>query len=324
MIEYDEDDVGLHHMDSNTLTKYKTSSKIANQALSLAKTRCIKDALPNIVCKEVDEFIENECSKIYKKNKYYKGVAFPCHINVNEIVCNDTNNITPLKDGDIVKIHTSVQIDGCMVEVADTIKITPDPVFTQTLMTVQSIFDKIILKEIKFENFSHSYWQILQRELDIHGLYLLEGCLSPEIHQYIPEGKAVIGPPLEFGNVEFGHNQVFVIDLTVTPKKDLNIQPIDDNHHRMTIYKRNIDINYILKSPAARTLFYDIEKRNPIYAFNLSRYSPSGTTYLGLKELLAHDLLTQYPIYKIKENKDVFIISVKKTILVTAEKTVVL
>lgn len=123
------------------LTKYNTSARMCGNIMVE-----LLDKIKNkeILCiKELENFannrIEEECAKIYKKEKI-KGIAFPTSISLNNCVGNylyeeengenkdetfdgkKTNKeYNFIKNGDIVKIELGVNLCGCIVNLGETI-----------------------------------------------------------------------------------------------------------------------------------------------------------------------------------------------------------
>jgi len=71
---------------------------------------------------------------------------------------------------------------------------------------------------------------------------------------------------------------------------------------RTTVYKRDINRNYVLKTKSARTFFNDIINKFPVLAFSLRSFDDEITAKIGVKECLEHELLTPYPV--MEEKKD--------------------
>lgn len=309
-----DDDLGLHQITPDILTMYKTIGKIVGSALTLSETLIKTGAVPAHICKSIDEYIVAETNKIYNKNKYHKGIAFPCCINVNDIVCNHTDNLTPLKDGDIVKVDVGAHINGYMVQKAITIQLQAEP--NQAIHNVRQCLDNIIKSHFKFGASSHEIYNVMAETLKPLGLKIVDGCVSHEIHQFIPDGKNVIGNPADFPKFDIGHNQVYVLDLSVSTGDGLLSETVD----RPSIYKRNPDIMYRLKTSSGKTLYYGIELNHPFYYFTIP--NSSSSQLLGIKEAAAHNLISLFPVYREKSGKPT--ITFKATILVKHDKIFVL
>lgn len=78
-----------------------------------------------------------------------------------------------------------------------------------------------------------------------------------------------------------------------------------ETEFRTTVYKRDINRNYVLKTKSARTFFNDIITKFPVLAFSLRSFEDEITAKIGVKECLEHELLTPYPV--LEEKKDEFV-----------------
>ena len=112
------------------LKKYKAAGIVANKALHLVLSKCKPGMKIVDLCKMGDEFINNECKKIYPnlKTRGQKGICFPTCIGVNEIA----GHYSPFADdkrclhfGDMVKVDLGAHIDGFCGVVAHTIVLGP-------------------------------------------------------------------------------------------------------------------------------------------------------------------------------------------------------
>lgn len=70
---------------------------------------------------------------------------------------------------------------------------------------------------------------------------------------------------------------------------------------RCTVYKRDINRNYVLKSKAARTFYSDCMNRFPILGFSQRAFEDEITAKIGVKECLEHELLNAYPVMEEKK-----------------------
>lgn len=72
--------------------------------------KCVAGASIIDICEFGDNQINEETSKVFKKEKEIKkGIAFPTCISVNNCVCHfsplKSDPIVTLKDGDLVKVY---------------------------------------------------------------------------------------------------------------------------------------------------------------------------------------------------------------------------
>ena len=64
---------------------------------------------------------------------------------------------------------------------------------------------------------------------------------------------------------------------------------------RVTVFKRNIQNKYQLRSDAARSLVAQVDKSFSTFPFSLRQLEDERTARLGLKECLEHELVTPLP-----------------------------
>ena len=109
------------------LTKYNTSSKICRIVMEELFSKIYKEDTLDVyeLEKYSDQRIEEECQKIYKKEKN-KGVAFPTSISLNNCAGNyryekENDNYNTIKEGDIIKIELGASISGCIGVLGETI-----------------------------------------------------------------------------------------------------------------------------------------------------------------------------------------------------------
>jgi len=108
----------LDQINPINLGKYKAAGLIATKAI----TEIVNNSKDNIKLIDLyqlgNNFIINECNKVYKDVKY-KGLAFPICLSKNNIAGhytpsnnNNNNDKDKLNEGDLLKIELGVHIDG--------------------------------------------------------------------------------------------------------------------------------------------------------------------------------------------------------------------
>lgn len=110
-------------------------------------------------------------------------------------------------------------------------------------------------------------------------------------------------------------NDVFVLDVYVSSGEG----KLKDSDLRCTVYKRDINRSYVLKTKAARTFFNDIVTKYPVLGFSQRSFDDEISAKIGVKECLEHELLTPYPV--LEEKKDEVVAHFKYTVLMTNAST---
>jgi len=147
----------------------------------------------------------------------------------------------------------------------------------------------------------------------------VEGCLSHNVSKFFLDGNACIINKETFDqkveDYEFKVNDVFVLDVVVSSGEG---KP-KESELRTTVYKRDINRNYVLKSKAARTFFNDVITKYPVFGFSSRCFEDEITAKIGVKECLEHELINPYPV--LIEKQDDVIAQFKYTVLMTNAST---
>jgi methionine aminopeptidase len=69
-----------------------------------------------------------------------------------------------------------------------------------------------------------------------------------------------------------------------------------EGDYRTTVFKRELDTQYNLKIKSARQFFSEVNKKYPTLPFAIRSFEDSTAAKIGVKECVAHDLLTSYPV----------------------------
>jgi len=117
--------------------------------------------------------------------------------------------------------------------------------------------------------------------------------------QFVLEGSKLIAiKPKSEDRVdmfEVDDNEVFTLEVAYTTGEDGKVSNKDGI---VSIYKRAVDVTYMLKLKAARQLYSEINTANPSLPFNIRTFDTKlgATARLGLKEINEHNLLQSYPV----------------------------
>ena len=150
--------------------------------------------------------------------------------------------------------------------------------------------------------------------------------LSHQANKFFLDGNACIINKETFEQkveeYEFKVNDVFVLDVIVStgagqPKEVLLLC---QSELRTTVFKRDINRNYVLKSKAARTFFNDVLTKYPVLCFSQRSFEDEITAKIGVKECLEHELLNTYPV--LLEKPEDLVAHFKYTVLMTNASTI--
>ena len=91
---------------------------------------------------------------------------------------------------------------------------------------------------------------------------------------------------------------------------------------RTTVYKREMDVQYNLKSKHARAFFSIVNQKYPTLPFSIRGFEDLTGAKVGVKECVEHDLLMAYPV--LTEKKGEFVAQFKGTVVVQPNSTAIL
>lgn len=87
-----------------------------------------------------------------------------------------------------------------------------------------------------------------------------------------------------------------------------------DSENRTTVYKREMDMQYNLKSDRARKFFSIVNQKYPTLPFSIRGFEDLTGAKVGTKECITHDLLMAYPVLTDKPGE--FVAQFKATVAV--------
>ena len=125
-------------------------------------------------------------------------------------------------------------------------------------------------------------------------------------------------PEQKVEEFEFAPGDVIGLDFFVSTGEG---KP-KEGDYRTTVFKRELDAQYNLKIKSARASFSEVNKKFPTLPFSIRSFEDSTSAKVGVKECVAHDLLTAYPV--LVEKNGEFVAQFKATIAVLPKSTVVL
>lgn len=103
---------------------------------------------------------------------------------------------------------------------------------------------------------------------------------------------------------------MFALDVYVSSGEGLP----NNAEYRSTVYKREMDQVYNLKSKHARAFFHIVNLKYPSMPFTIRGFEDLTGAKVGVKECMNHELLMEYPV--LTEKKGEFIAQFKATIAI--------
>merc|ERR1711935_1283504 len=289
----DEEEI-LGISDGEVLAKYRLAAEIANRTMVQISGQCAVGMKLVDLCIMGDAMITEEVGKVHNKGKAKvedseKGVAFPTCASVNNVVGHNC----PASDDEAVTGRHADVIHAVAVA-AEASLATIKPGCTNSELTA-----------------------IFARAAEAFNCNVVEGVLSHVMKRHVIDGNKVIlskeTSDMKVEEEEIEELDVLAVDIIMSTGDG---QPKEVDELKTTIYKHQVDQTYSLKMKASREVFSQITSDHPTLPFSLRQYEGSRAR-LGMKECLAHNLFSQYPVLEEKEGD--FVAHAKFTVLVTEE-----
>ncbi|CAK9304111.1 unnamed protein product, partial [Gordionus sp. m RMFG-2023] len=314
------------------VTKYNMAGEIVNKTLKLVIEKCVEGAKIHEICLFGDKLIEDETSKVFKKNKEIKkGIAFPTCISVNNCVCHFSPLVSDheilLKSGDLVKIDLGAHVDGYIGVIAHTIVVNH---ISNNKKVDGRIADVILAAHycaeachrlIKNGNNNSQVTEAMQKICESFKCKPIEGILMHQLKQHQIEGdKSIIQNPSdtqkqEHEKSEFKTYEVYGVDCLISTG-DGKGKEMDA---RTTVYKKTDEI-YNLKLKASRALYSEVDKKFGLMPFTLRGCEDEKKARMGLLECVNHKLMIPFPVLWEKEGE--YVAHFKYTLLIMPNNNV--
>tara|TARA_B110000503_G_C7025326_1_gene361551 strand:+ start:337 stop:816 length:480 start_codon:yes stop_codon:yes gene_type:complete len=117
---------------------------------------------------------------------------------------------------------------------------------------------------------------------------------------------------------EFAAGDVLVLDVFVSSGDGMG----REHDSRTTVFKREMDKQYSLKSKSSRSFFSEMNKKYPTLPFSIRAFDDLTGAKVGVKECLNHDLIMPYPV--LTEKAGEFVAQFKATVCVQPKSTAIL
>jgi len=295
-------------------TKYRLAGDIINKVLAKVLEACVAEAEIHDICAMGDKMLEEETGKLYnKKDKgkvVMKGVAFPTCISVNEII----GHFSPLqgegrvlKAGDIAKVDMACHIDGFIAAAAHTVVVGGDKVEDKRGDVVMAAWNaaEAAVRLVAVGNTNTQVTEAFAKVAEDFKCKPVQGVLSHQLKKHVIDGNQVImgceTAEEKVDEFEFGVNEVYCIDVVMSTGEGKG----KESETRSTVYKRQPEATYLLKTQKARQFLHEVNRRFPSLPFTLRAIEDPQVARVGVSEARRHDLLDEYPVLKEKEKETV-------------------
>jgi len=318
----EEEEVVSDLTSPDVTTKYRACGDIINKVLAKVAEACVPDAEIADLCELGDTLLAEETGKLYnKKDKgksVLKGVAFPTCISVNEII----GHFSPLKGegrqlkaGDVAKIDMACHIDGFIAGAAHTIIIGADKVEDKRADVVMAAWNaaEAALRLVQVGNTNTQVTEMFAKVAEEFKCKPVQGVLSHQLKKHVIDGnKCILGAETAEEKVdefEFEMNEVYCIDVVMSTGEGKG----KETESRTTVYKRQVENSYVLKTQKARQFIHEVNKKFPSLPFTLRAIEDVMVARVGASEAKRHELLEEYPV--LKEKPEEFVAQFKFTVL---------
>jgi len=311
------------------LDKTKAAADVCNAALEFAITKCVNGADISTVCGETDAFIVEELAKTFsnkKSKKLERGIAFPTCISVNQICghyspCPDDS--TSLKTEDLVKIELGAHIDGYAANAGHTI-VVGNKAKGKQADVILAAYDAFLAatRTIKAGSTNQEVTANIASVMADYEVNAMQGVLSHKVKKHLIDGNECIinheTPEQRVDDWEFAPGDVIALDIYASTGEGMG----KEADIRTTVYKREMDVQYSLKSKSAREFFSVVNQKYPTLPFSIRGFENLTGAKVGVKECLGHDLICQYPV--LTEKAGDYVAQFKATVVVQPKSTAIL
>lgn len=312
------------------LDKHKAAAVIVDAGLEKAITLAVEGADVSTICGTVDSFVEEELTKVFsnkKSKKLERGIAFPCTLSINEIAghfspCPGEDSVA-LKAGDIVKIELGAHIDGFSANAGHTIVVggKAEGAQADVILAAWNAF-QAAQRTIRVGGTNQEVTKNIQSVCDDFGVNPVQGVLSHKMKKHLCDGNECIinkeTPEQRVDDWEFAPGDIIALDVFASTGEGITREA----DIRTTVYKREMDAQYSLKTQSAKQFFHVVNTKYPTLPFSIRGFENLTAAKIGVKECVAHDLMMPYPV--LTEKNGVFIAQFKATIAVQPKSTAVL
>lgn len=330
MASKDDDEQEKTIAEDIVVTKYQTAAEVTNKALKAVIAQCVAGASVRDLCKAGDASMEEELTKVYRKDKTMKkGIAFPTCVAVNHCIGHysplNSDPDTTLADGDLVKIDLGSHVDGFPAVVAYSLvvgagkenKVTGRK--ADVLLAAHYAFEAA-LRLIKPGQENSTVTEMVTKIAEQFKTKPIEGMLSHQLQQNVINGEKTIiqnpneGQRKEHDKCDFEKHEVYGLDVLISTGEG-TARELDA---RTTVYKKTDEV-YSLKMKTSREFLSQVNKKCGTMPFNLRIMDDERKAKLGVVECVNHRLIEPFQV--LYEKPDHLVAQFKTTILLMPNST---
>jgi len=240
-----------------------------------------------------------------EKVKVDKGIAYPTCVTVNNALSGfspSENDGTLLREGDMAKIELAAHIDGYAAATTHTIIVGGAPATDRRADVIAAAQNALeaSLRLLRPGMSSNEIPAMVKTVAESYGVSAVEGvtrCCT--LKRFVIEGKkeVAIRPKVDekVETFEIEEGEVYSMEMAFSTSDDGKVSGKDG---MISVYRRAVDVNYMLKLKAARALFSDINSQYPSFPFCMREFEVKhgASAKLGLREMYEHEMLHPYPV----------------------------
>lgn len=314
MSDHESDEEVSDLSSPDVTTKYTTAGTVANKVLAAVLEACKPEADIYDICEMGDKMLMEETGKLYNKKvkgkTIEKGIAFPTCISVNEII----GHFSPmkgegrvLKEGDVAKIDLACHFDGFIAAAAHTIVVGTEKVEDNRADVIMAAWSasEAAVRLIQVGNTNTKVTEAFAKVAEEFKCKPVQGVLSHQMKKHVIDGNRVIigceTAEEKVDEFEFEMNEVYCVDVVMSTGEGKG----KETELRHTVYKRNPETSYNLKTQKARQFIHEVGTKFPALPFSLRQIEDPMVARVGVSEAKRHELLDEYPVLKEKEGDKV-------------------
>jgi len=206
-----------------------------------------------------------------------------------------------------VKIDLGCHIDGFITQAGHTVLVGADKVEDKRADVIMAAWNaaEAALRLVQVGNTNTAVTEAFGKVAAEFQCKPVQGVLSHQLKKHVIDGNRVIlGCETETEKVdefEFEMNEVYCIDVVMSTGEGKG----KETEFRSTVFKRQVEASYNLKTQKARQFISEVSRRFPVLPFTLRAIEDEQVARVGVSEARRHELLEEYPVLKEKEGQHV-------------------
>jgi curved DNA binding protein len=303
-------------IEGSVLRKYQEASRIANSVIAQVMDACQPGARLLDLCELGDRLVRESTQAVYTNKVNGKaisrGIAFPCCVSVNDCLCHfspisSEHTEDVLAEGDWVKIHLGVHIDGYAALAADTVVVAGSEESSSSaaenaalleqqreeLAKCAHVLECLICYLVQPGKKNIDVARACRRTMDefFPSLNFIMGTVSHEMRQFVidgdkmvvvrenpkpttPEGMmAIEEEDSKVRECTFEPSEVYALDIAVTDGSGIP----RDRQERTTVFRRKPDVTYSLKMRSSRQVLQAISSQFSSFPFSIRSLTASSS-----------------------------------------------